>query len=761
MNPTARELLDAAARTQVADDIDLLPRISARLERRTLAQTVRARPATAILAGLLALALLSGVAYAVGHSLGYIPGIGLVEPGSELRVLAEPVVVERDGITLTVTQGLASADKTVLSFRVENIPESALARDYAEGETPPPTCTPSERLRLPDGTTLSPTGGQGGGWQLGFEFRDTFDPLPADVNQVTLLVPCLLGTAPGLAPENWEVPLAFVPAPPDLTVVPVIEITPSPPPTVESGAGPAATPAPSPISIERTIDLEDGTILIGSFHSIKTSDGLATSPYVWYVRITDADGNDVPYEYPSDIDLPAGDEHTSSWAYKIMGKDHAWPLTLTVESMDATLPDTQVSFEFDTGPSPQAGQEWVINQDLNLGNHVLRVLTATRNPDGYGFSFQGDGAITGLGVEIRGFSPYVAPAGGGGGGGDGSLSAGVAYSGSVPEGQLTVFINSVTINVPGPWSIQWEPKGAAGQPAPTSTPGPAACVTDETWAQARASVPASVPPDLSGRLVFFGPNADGTKYGIITYELADGTREFVTEGSWPIVSPDGMKVVFMGNDGLAIYDFASGQTLNLPGTDPTDYRMVWSPDSGQIAFIRSSTDRVMTINSDGTGQRQVRDNSAVYHALVGWADSDHLVITEPGPEGVIIKSLGLWDGSTSDLFTMSSNKADTVVSQDGQWIAFTSSLGGMLGNGLYVSHPDGSQRTMVAALSGRALYFPVWSPDNRWLILGLPDPDDPVDGIAQALVELSSCRVIPLPDLGGEVYSWGREQGGP
>jgi Tol biopolymer transport system component len=200
----------------------------------------------------------------------------------------------------------------------------------------------------------------------------------------------------------------------------------------------------------------------------------------------------------------------------------------------------------------------------------------------------------------------------------------------------------------------------------------------------------------------------------------------------------------------------SGANLPLPGTDPTDYRMVWSPDGNRIAFIRSSTDQILTIQADGSGQQQVRDNSAVYRALVGWADDTHLLITEPGPDGVYVQSLDLTDGSTQNLFSMSSNKADTVVSQDGQWIAFTTSLGGMLGNGLYVSRLDGSERRQVAALDGRALYFPIWSPDNRWLILGLPDPNDPVDQMAQALVELETCRVIPLPDLGGDLSSWGR-----
>jgi len=141
---------------------------------------------------------------------------------------------------------------------------------------------------------------------------------------------------------------------------------------------------------------------------------------------------------------------------------------------------------------------------------------------------------------------------------------------------------------------------------------------------------------------------------------------------------------------------------------------------------------------------------------VGWADPDHLMTTEPGPQGVVIRSLDLTDGSARDLFAISSNKADTVVSQDGQWIAYTTSLGGNLGNGLYVSRLDGSERRIVAAIDGRALYFPVWSPDGRWLILGLPDPSDAADQMAQALVSLDGCQIIPLPDVGGEVYSWGR-----
>ena len=757
MKRTYRNVLDSAVRPHVPDEINLFPRISARLGRRTRLQALRARPAIAVLAVLISLGLLSGVVYAVGRSLGYIPGMGIVEQAEGLRVLAEPVVVEREGITLTVTQALASSEKTVINYQVENIPESALARDPREGETPDPRCYPTESLHLPDRTILSPTGGQGGGWGLGFHSRVVFDPLPADVNEVTLVVSCLRDTSPGMAPDNWQVPLAFVPAPPDMIVVPVVEITSSPPPASEAGGAETSTPAPSPITIERSIELDDGYILIGSFHSISTAGSLVTSPYPWSVIITNPEGHEVPYNYVDDIDLSAGDEQTSPWAYKIIGKAHAWPLTLTVNALEATLPDAHASFEFDTGPSPQTDQHWSLNHELTVGGYTIRVLEAIRTPLGYSFSFRADPAVIGVGVDIRGSDEYIPPVGGGGGGsGDGSFSAGVAYTGRIPEGMLTVVVSNLAIRIPGPWLIQWQPEDAGSQAAPSAAPGPVACVTDDVWARAKASVPAILPAGLPGRFILFGPNADGSLYGVSVLDLADASRRFLGEGSWPIVSPDGMKIVFTAEGGLVVYDLVRGRTVALPGTDSTDYRMVWSPDGDRIAFIRSRTSQIMSIDVDGSDQQQVRDNSAVYHALVGWADSTHLLITEPGPDGVHIQSVDLGGGSTQNLFTISSNKADTVLSQDGQWIAYTNSLGGMLGNGLYISHLDASERRLVATLNGRALYFPVWSPDNRWLILSLPDPDDTADQMAQALVELETCRVIPLPELGGEVYSWGR-----
>ena len=76
-------------------------------------QTLRAKPALMILLVLLALGLLTGVAYAVGRSLGYIPGVGIIDQSVPLRLLAEPVTITRYGVTITVTDAVLSADKTV------------------------------------------------------------------------------------------------------------------------------------------------------------------------------------------------------------------------------------------------------------------------------------------------------------------------------------------------------------------------------------------------------------------------------------------------------------------------------------------------------------------------------------------------------------------------------------------------------------------------------------------------------------------------
>ena len=234
---------------------------------------------------------------AVRQLFGYIPGVGIVDQSAPIRILAEPVVVTRSGITLTVTEATLSADKTVVVVNIKGVPLDA----YPSSESDP-GCPGTARLRLPDGTLLEGGTIGGGNWSF-FQSRLEFGSLPASVNEATLIVDCIGGTIPGKLPENWEVSMHFVPAPPEMTVNPVIEISPSPVQTDQAG-----TPASSQslLTLEKYVELEDGYILIGAFHTINLANGLTISgsDQTGILKITDANGQAVTTEPTNDVQFP-------------------------------------------------------------------------------------------------------------------------------------------------------------------------------------------------------------------------------------------------------------------------------------------------------------------------------------------------------------------------------------------------------------------------------------------------------------------------
>src|SRR5512142_3055096 len=114
-------VLASIARRGVPEHIDLWPGIRARVaQKRTLMNTLQARPVLAILLVLVVILLLTGAAYAVGMLTGYLPGVGFVERNS-LRVLAEPVSQTRDGITVTIEQVTADGARTVIIYKAEGL----------------------------------------------------------------------------------------------------------------------------------------------------------------------------------------------------------------------------------------------------------------------------------------------------------------------------------------------------------------------------------------------------------------------------------------------------------------------------------------------------------------------------------------------------------------------------------------------------------------------------------------------------------------
>ncbi len=424
-------------------------------------RSFRLRPAWAILLGLVLLVILvvlavgpQRVAAEVQKLLGYIPGFGIVEQNVSLRILEEPVSQTRDGITVTVKQAFLTPDKTVLTYTVEGVPWSALShQENVVG------CSAGADLHLPDGTLLKSTGGES---KLQ-EFTFDYPPIPANVNQATFVLPCIMETLPGLAPENWELPLRFTATPPDLTVMPVIQISPSPEPQINTPA------SKNPLALLKVVDTGDNYVLLGEFRPSDAQDLSLPAGSYWSpteVKITDANGQDVFYTSPTDPSLQLPPDHSDAepWAYQI-GKTFAPPLIITYTGRYTIPadPTARAEFSFDAGTNPQPGQEWVLNQDFELAGHRVRLVSIQMlSQSGYGFSFESsDPAVQTLSVDISGYLPNgrAEPEGGNAGLTPGKWSIELLDYDVLPKGKLNVVLSNLTLYGDyKTWQVQWSPE---------------------------------------------------------------------------------------------------------------------------------------------------------------------------------------------------------------------------------------------------------------------------------------------------------------
>lgn len=140
-------------------------------------QTLRARPALAILLVILALALLTGAAYAIGRLSGYIPGFGFSQDTSAALTLLEPVEISREGITLRVAQAVSDSER--FSVTVEQTGQVETASDFIH---------PSAVITLPDGRELEFRESGGGDTETEARqiFTFLFAPLPPETRELTL-----------------------------------------------------------------------------------------------------------------------------------------------------------------------------------------------------------------------------------------------------------------------------------------------------------------------------------------------------------------------------------------------------------------------------------------------------------------------------------------------------------------------------------------------------------------------------------------------
>jgi hypothetical protein len=452
--------------------VTLIQRSTMKRKTRSLSRLAWSIAVTILLIGLLIAS--PQVVQALKRILGYIPGIGYVEPGDSLRMLVEPVALERDGVKITIEKAVSDSTGTILLEHIEG---------YTPDRSGMPACDDPAQLLLPDGTALAekrfettmetPTGSPQGR----FYGRYLFGALPTGQMDATLEIPCVMYDA---RLRDFKLSLHFQLAG-KTAVMPVIEL-----PTQAGGvlspaqgtpqiANPpgAATASDGTVQgfdivLESETPLDDGYILAGSYRWTDTRfDWTSLQPND--PKLQDANGREVAFEpvEPAAPTEPTG--RKLPFAYKITGKDHAWPLTIRVESVVANLPD-QALFQFDAGPNPQVGQSWDVSIDVPVAGHVVHVqqirLSAGRTPTelGYDFMMTSDSGV--LGASINDANPIInnhqgGGGGGGGGGANGSsigpFTYGWALEGYSPSGIKTFFVSNLAIRLSGGWTALWSP----------------------------------------------------------------------------------------------------------------------------------------------------------------------------------------------------------------------------------------------------------------------------------------------------------------
>ncbi len=289
-------------------------------------------------------------------------------------------------------------------------------------------------------------------WASGYQHRFNYPPLPAAVNDAKLVISCLFNTRAGAAPEDWEIPLHFVPAPPDVTAFPVIEIpTPTAPAATATLAVARRNPAASSrrkthapgaaamtLTLDRAVQMDDGYLLYATLHWEDTpfsSVDVIDSPQT--LHLLDASGQEMIYETLYDEQTGViGDQRQTVFAIKTAPVQIPGPLTLVLDSVLVDLP-VKASFVFDPGLNPKPGQQWPQwqpDQEVTIGERRLRVRTVIAAGNSYSFEMTSD-----TGIQSATCADLEHPIDSGSGGGGSSLASlfgcGFNYVNGLPTGR--------------------------------------------------------------------------------------------------------------------------------------------------------------------------------------------------------------------------------------------------------------------------------------------------------------------------------------
>jgi|AMFO01.1.fsa_nt_gi Periplasmic component of the Tol biopolymer transport system len=725
MKQAARELLEQVARRHLPDEVDLYPALLARLQRQR-----RQRWALALVT--LAL-VLTAAAYMVGRSLGYLPGVGVVNPGEGLLMLATPVSQTQQGLTLQITQGVADAHQTVLTYRLSDEQRPLPPPPPPTGEQP--RCTETPYLRLPGGVPLPMEREEG----AGVSGRWVFPPLPKGVSQVELVVPCLLPLPP-TTPRNWRLTLRFVPAPADLTLIPVSEV---PVPTLTPAPGSTEKPGAQPPITVHAMRLGERYVLFGDIRQpFGTLEG---------ITVTDARGQRVPLLPPDEVGL--GDYR---WQIAFAAEGVQFPVDLTFRWVPWTFEEVAppVVLKVPLGEHPSPDQTWRLEQPFTVGGYTLTLQSVQASgEEGYTFTFLAPAEVLDVDFEVEGartvgssgsmrpLAPESAPA----------VILRTLVFDRRPTGTLHLKVTGLIVRQDVvDVHVRWVPESTL-TPTPaadTATP-PEVCLTVARWQQLLPAPP-NLPP-LPGKMVYSRFH-QGAMLPDLLVSKPDGTQVVeVGPGAWPGLSPEGDRLLYGAREGWVLLNLETGERRSLLGDGR---HPIWSPEGQRVLFGWGLGLYVMDLPQ---GERTlVTQGIGGPVEPVGWSEEAGQVLYTALEGGAFhLRRRDLRTGTREDLGLTFNNKAGyAALSPDGRWVAFADLNGGTWG--LYLAHPDGSARRLVVSPEVPLTFEVAWSPDGQWMVVNtFPEPQQAEQERARPLVlDPFTCEAYLLP-WRGLAEGWG------
>lgn len=427
------------------------------------------------------------VVAAIQDLVGYVPGIGFVDL-EETRLLAAPVEVTRDGVTLRVERVIAGPDRTEVVVRTGLRPEDV---EWDPGARVDGTVF---ALRLPDNNNWRTTSQE---WSTRFgEGTLEFGPVPDGIYHVILELERLPGVPAGGAPENWVVPLELRPATGEL----VAELF--SPPYAPDGAEDthhaitlrvlAAGHSPAEMAVRVQVQWADARWkrpTLGYIHRPQLRDDLG---HVYHEGPIPGGGSAVQAvvvpQVEGEIPAPPHEMPTEevTLAFSTVSPS-ARELALWVDGVDFEVP-AEGDFVIDLGDNPRVGESWpldvhldvagfaahltaarLVQEDLQLrdGSELRTALLFTVDPvpDQNGQTLHSIRLRANLEAWAGGYGRYQPQSR--------ILTTGLTLrsDADVPPGPVQVFVEGASVYFHGPWRLRWTVPEAVTGAVPGQEPG--------------------------------------------------------------------------------------------------------------------------------------------------------------------------------------------------------------------------------------------------------------------------------------------------